>query len=881
MEPDRWNRAGAIFLQACDIDPEERHAFVKTECKGDRDLETLIMELLAADDSGTTYLDAVPEIPSVIPSEADEYTVKNDRIGPYKIIRELGRGGMGVVYLVERADRQFNRQMALKLVRKGMDTDEIIQRFQYERQILASLEHPNIARLHDGGVAGDGRPWFAMEYVEGEPISTFCDNRRLSVSKRIELFKTVCRGVQYAHQHLIVHRDLKPSNILVTAGGEVRLLDFGIAKLLQKTDDPDHPVTRPMMRFITSAYASPEQKRGGPLSTASDVYSLGVIMYELLTGSLPAQHMPEFSDQDSLPKPPGRQIAATTREDVFINRGTTRGGLQRLLKNDLNAITVTALHPDPQFRYQSAEQLLLDLERFTGGRPVKARPPSKTYRFRKFIVRNRVAAGSGMLIMLLTLIFALFTWMQARETIRERDKAEQVSEFLEEMLSAADPAFGTDRADTLRIKDFVTKSTQRVRQDLAGQPAVQAKMLNILGNVHQKLGMYEESQTLLDEALNLRTNLFGDRHAETAESKNDLGVVLGLRGDTDAAEAMIRDALNVRRSHFGTDHETVANSLTDLANLVHAGGNYDEAEHLYRQALNINRNVHGEYHRKTATSLLNLATIMQRKGNLKEGENLHREAMVMLISLFGDDHLLVASAANNLGVLLMNRGAPEEARHFVQQAYTIRRTVYGDIHPEVLTSMNNLASLHLDLGEFDKAGTLYRESLVVARKLHGEHSIEVVTALNNLAALLWKTEAFDEAISMNRDAVAVAEQALGSGHPAVGIISGNLASKLRERGAVSEALSLYTSSLALLSGTLPPDHPSTARQKLGLGTCYFDLKDYAKAEPLMLEAYATFLEKNLNTELVRTSLTALYEAWDKPDLALQYSSTESEIISSE
>jgi eukaryotic-like serine/threonine-protein kinase len=886
MNNDRWTRIKQIFLDVCEQPPDKRGAFLNDACGDDEQIRREVDELLRADAQDITLLDANPEtVYSFLSNELSQPSVP-DQIGPYKVLEELGRGGMGIVYLVERADRQYKKRMALKLVKHGMDTEEVLHRFRYERQILASLEHPNIARLYDGGATGDGRPYLVMEYVEGEPITAFCDSRRLSVDDRLRLFSSVCRTVQFAHQNLIVHRDLKPSNVLVTSTGEVRLLDFGIAKLLETEPDAELPQTRPFMRFITPEYASPEQRSGDTVTTASDVYSLGIILYELLTGSHPwkknnGKRTTELPDPFAVSESPSARILRSDSEEIFIVRQTTKKALSRLLKNDLTNIITTALQPEVSHRYQSAEQLLRDIERYLGGHPVAARPPTAVYRLRKFVGRNKTIVLSACIVLLMALLFVVFSRIQYTQTVRERDiatlerdKAREVAAFLENIFSVADPTFGTARADTMRVKDFVTGSVQRVRHELADQPILRAHLLNILGNVHQQFGMHTEARSLLEEALSLRRALFGEQHADVTASKNDLGVVLGKTGEHTAAEEYIREALDFRVKHLEPYHEDLAKSYTSLANLLHTKGEYDEAEAMYREALSIHEALYSEMHQKTAVSLSNLATILQRKGALPEAEQLYRRAFSVYENILGDEHPHVATAANNLGLLLTDQGKFEDAEILLRRALAMRQRMYGSQHPEVLTSTNNLATLLADMGNYREAEEYHRTSIMLRKQVHGERSIEVAIALNNFASVLEKTGRHSEAIDLNRDALSVAREAVGTAHPLVGILQGNLAHKLLKQGSLRDAETLYREGLDILTKTLPEDHPSTARLKRGFADCLIELARYDEAEPLLLDAYAVFRSKNLDSEPARKSLQTLYESWGKSDLAVQYGNPE-------
>lgn len=882
MDKTRWIKVEEIFAKASKLRAEERIAFIKTSCDGDAGLETLVLELLKADETPHSFLDAVFEIPPDLTGFPPGNLSSENQIGPYKLIRELGRGGMGVVYLVERSDGEFQKQMALKLVKRGMDTDEILQRFRHERQILASLEHPNIARLYDGGAADDGRPYLVMEYIEGDEITTYCDHQNLSIDSRLKLFRSVCQSVLYAHQHSIIHRDLKPSNIIISREGEPRLLDFGIAKLLENPEQSESLRTRPLLRLGTSAYASPEQLKGDPVTTASDIYSLGMILYVLLTGSHPFRDhksSDNFESQSGIPRveSPLKRIAITPDQTIFMQRGTTRTSLYRKLKGDLETIVMTAIHPDTRLRYHSAEQLLQDLNNYFDDRPLAARPGSTTYRLRKFVRRNRTVSLSAIIIFLMTVLFVAFTWMQRSETLRERDiarserdKAQEVVAFLEELFSASDPTFGTQRADTLRIRDLLAGNTEKTRGELAGQPAIQAQMLNLLGNVHRKLGLYDQALPLLVEGLSTRLSLYDKAHPDVAESKNDLGQLYVMQGDYDEAEPLLREALQLRRNYHQSSHQDIVKSLTALANLVHLTGHYDEAEALYREALVMNRDLYGDAHYKTAISMVNLASILQRKGKMEEAEMYYLDSLEICETSLGESHPLTANTYNNYSLFLIEKGRFEEAKPLLQKALSLRKRIYGELHPEVLTSLNNMATLLSDLQKFKEAEEVHLESLELRIRIHGEQSMEVAVAKNNLADVLDKTGKLERAIILSREALATANQAVGSSHPAVGILSGNLASKLLKQGDTAEAERIYRNALSILSQTLPLDHPSTARVKVGLGNCLVEYAHYEKAESLILEGYKTLRDKGADLKSARESLTNLYSSWNKPDKALLY-----------
>ncbi len=481
LTPDRWRRVAAILDEVLELPPAEQAGYLELACGGDPGLRSDVEALLAADASSGEFLEvpAAEYLTSVFGAAlpgAGGGIAAGTRIGSFRVVRELAHGGMGEVYLAQRADGQFEQQVALKLVRSGMDSAEVHRRFLAERQILARLHHPHIAGLLDGGLTAEGRPWFAMEYIAGAQLKAWCDSRGMGIPERLRLFADVCEAVRYAHQSLVVHRDLKPSNILVTDDGEVKLLDFGIAKLLESGPDGDgrgdggaEPATRTELRALTPEYAAPEQLRGEPVTTATDVYALGAILYELLTGRRPHQF-------------PRRSPAEIERIVCDIDPDPPRLG------GELDAILLRALQKEPARRYPSAEALLEDLRRWRDGLPVRARPDSALYRVRKFVRRHRlgVVAGGALVLSLIGGLAA--TLHQARAKTREAAKAREVTDFVVNLFQVADPA--ESRGREVSAGELLARGVRRVDSALGRQPEVQEELLGVLGRIHRELGLY-------------------------------------------------------------------------------------------------------------------------------------------------------------------------------------------------------------------------------------------------------------------------------------------------------------------------------------------------------------------------------------------------------
>jgi eukaryotic-like serine/threonine-protein kinase len=876
LSAERWRQIDALYTAALEQPPEARDAFAREAAGDDRELYEEVRSLLASEVAAgqalegpaaevASLLDDLPAEPSLEPPEA---LPAGTRVGPYRIVREIARGGMGAVYLAERADEQFEKRVALKLVKRGMDTDEILRRFRYERQILASLEHPHIARLLDGGATEQGQPYLVMEYIPGQPIDRYCDEHRLSVEARLALFESVCEAVQYAHQNLVVHRDLKPSNILVTeappaeAGGQVELLDFGIARLLSD-DDHAAPHTRTGMRVLTPEYASPEQVSGAPLTVASDVYSLGVVLYRLLTGRSPYRRPGQGAfelERATLEQEAERPSAAVVRraepassaggsepsaDTIAATRGTTPEGLRRRLRGDLDSIVLKALEKDPARRYGSVEQLLADLRRHRAGLPVEAHSAGLRYRTGKFVRRHRGAVGAAALFVLLLTGFAAAMTLQQRETARERDRAEQerdkaeeVAAFLESLFAASDPFLPeAERLDTLRVRDFLARGAARVQQELGEQPLVQARMLDVVGRVYRAQGLFAEARALLEDALEKRLRLLGEQHPEVAESRTSLALLLADLEEFDRAQQLLEQALAINLRSFGERHPSTAMSLNDLGVLLRLRGRYAEAVQPQRQALAILQLLPGDQRQRLATVTASLASTLEFQGDYAAAEALMLSSLELRRELYGEESLHVAVGLNELSLVLQRQGRYDDAEARIRESLAIVEQGLGEEHRYVAEILNRLASVLGWKKEYADAELHYRRSLALRRKLYGERHNQVAIALNNLGTLLSDRGAHVEAVALNREALAITVETLGRDHAEVPIATGSLASALEAQGECAQAEGLFREALAGLRRTLPTNHVRIPMLQRRLGSCLARLGRPAEAEAELLESY--------------------------------------------
>jgi len=888
MTSERWQEIQDLFTKALAQPSNERRLFLDAACEGDAALREEVVSLLQAAESEGP-LDALQ---SVIQSsfEAGPGLEAGAQIGPYRLLSKLGEGGMGAVYLAERDDPQLRQRVALKVVRPGLLTPEQHARFINERQILAHLNHASIARLLDGGVTADGQPYFVMEYIEGLPLDQYCDERRLSVEDRLLLFNEVCAAVYFAHQHLVVHRDLKPSNIMVTAAGEVKLLDFGIAKLLE-TDGvlSEELHTRTGHVVMTPSYASPEQVRGEAVTTASDVYALGVILYELLTGRRPylvAGHTPAEIEQIVCEQEPRLLSAVVMDTEGVVSpaavssvRGARPESLQRRLLGDLDVIGLKALHKVPARRYNSPEGLAEDIRRHLAGFTIEARPDTLAYRLSKFVRRNRIGVGVGVLLLLSLVGGILGTAWQARRATDalgvarlEAAKAEQVAGFLLDVFRVADP--NEAQGDTITARTLLRQGRARAEEELSGQPEMQATMLDAIGQVYTNLGLYGTADSLLVQAVALRTAYFGATHLEVAKSLSHLADLRSEQGDYRAADSLYRAALAIRKAQLTAEAPDLATNLDELGQVLVTQGDYAAAEPLYQQALAIRKRALGAEHEAVATSLGHLATLAYFTDDLTAAERLFRETLAIREKRLDPDAPDLTSTLNNLAVVLNGQGKLAEAEAVYRDALERRTRRLGLNHPRTLNTRVNLALVLHDQGQLAEAEAIYREVLAQRREQLGNDHPSTATTLNNLARVLQDAGRDEEAVAMNREALAIRRKALGETHPYVAVSLHNLAGIFHARGEAAEAVPLYREALAIRLAVLPADHRDIALTQSQLGDCLTRLGRYEEAERLLLQAHEVLASKSEGSEArIRTNLeylVKLYEAQGRQEEAARY-----------
>ncbi|MDX1547276.1 MAG: serine/threonine-protein kinase [Rhodothermales bacterium] len=853
MTPEQWHRIEQVLDVVLDLAPAERGAFLDTACRADPTLRREVEALLAAEDAAPAFLDEDAAAFAAPAFEADGEAsdgpaaapaAPGQRLGPYRLVREIGHGGMSVVYLAERADGQFRQTVAVKLLRHlGGDPAGRRRRFRAERQILAALHHPHIARISDGGVTEGGWPYLVMEYVDGRPLTEHADAHRLPLAARLRLFETVCAAVQHAHQHLVVHRDLKPSNILVTDDGQVKLLDFGIAKLLDDAEAPDVtvPLTGTGLRLLTPQYAAPEQVRGAPVTTATDVYALGLLLYELLSGCRPyelAGKPPSEIERIVCEAEPARPSAAAMRaEDAEAHSRTRPRGFAQRLRGDLDVIVLKALRKEPEARYTSAQELADDLRRYRTGLPVQAREATPGYRVRMFVRRHRAGTAVAALVAVLVLGFAGAMTLQQRTTARERDRAQQeaakaraVTDFMLGLFDANRP--DVTPTDTVTARTLLARGVERAGA-MQSQPEVQAEMLITMGRVYQTLGQYEQAELLLREALALR-----QRHPtpeRLAEAMQALAAVLQSKSDYAEAESLLHASLTLERRHFGDVHERVADNQYRLASLLRDQQRWDEAEAHAREALALQRRLLGR-DLKTASSALLLGHILTFLARYDEAEPLLLESLALYEEHLGEEHLDLAEPLTIAGRFYKEYGDYAQAADYHDRALVVRRRLLGEDNPEVAKDLNNLGTIHKEAGNYVEAERFYRASLDRYRAWLGDDHLAVGILNYNLAVALERQGHLDEAATRFTAARARYHQHLGPENHSLANALAGLGKVREQQGRGAEAEQLYREALALYRRTLPEGHPYTAYALVPLGQFLTEQGRAAEAEPLLRQA---------------------------------------------
>ena len=884
-KPEQWEKIKEIVGAALEREPSQRAAFLDQACSQNAALRAEVESLLSAH----AQADGLSE--SAFTTQFGDPAQVSKSLGPYRLLQKLGEGGMGQVWLAEQTV-PVRRKVALKLIKAGMYDESALRRFQSERQSLAIMDHPAIAKVFDAGATPAGQPYFAMEYVPGVAITDYCDQKKLKIRDRLELFIRACEGVQHAHQKAIIHRDLKPANILVVeVDGKPmpRIIDFGLAKPVTPFVSGQTFNTQIGSFVGTPGYMSPEQADPAvqDVDTRADVYSLGVVLYELLSGFLPfdtsgwkklrldevLRHLREDDPQRPSTKVSADRKTSTSRAQA---RGMEPRQLGSLLRGDLDWISMKALDKDRNRRYGTPFELATDIGRYLKNEPIVARPASAGYRMRKYVRRHRITVAVAASFFLLLGGFAALQAVQLRRITRERDRANRIADFMSNMFKVSNPSEA--RGNTITAREILDKSSKEMDAGLSKDPELQAQMMDLMGRVYDHLGLFPRAQELTSRALDIRLRVLGPRHPDTLYSMINLANSLADQGKLAEADKLYEQVLETSRRVLGPAHRTTLAAANNLALDLRDQGHIAEAEKMQRDTIESLRRDRGPDNSDTLTSMSNLAITLRSEGHNADAEKMDREILDARRRTLGSDHPDTLRSAANLAIdlreqhnrgveaeqlllttleaqrrivgpehpdtlesmnilatVLGQEGKPAQEEVLLRQLLEIERRSLGADHPKTFNSMNNLAAA-LDLQhKYTEAALLFRELLDIHRKRGPEH-YNTLLAMTNLAAVLQDDKQYPEAEKLGREALATERRKFGDENPLTLEQMSNLSKVLEELGHHAEAEKLLRETQEHRSHVLGPDDPQTAITTYTLGAWAARRGEREKAFSLLRQA---------------------------------------------
>ncbi|MGC9949872.1 MAG: serine/threonine-protein kinase [Bryobacteraceae bacterium] len=872
MDSRRWQRIQSIFHAAVELPEAGQQAFVERECGGDRELQAEIEAMLKKDSQGEALLgEALPHLADELLSGA-RHPLPFEEFGNYRIVRKLGEGGMGVVYLAERKD--LRNRVAIKFLRDMWLSPSSKERFDYEQKTLAKLNHPNIARIYDAGALPDGSPWFAMEYVEGARLTDYCRERHYSIAERLRLFRAVCDAVQYAHGQSIIHRDLKPSNILVTEDGTPKLLDFGIAKQAEDLGVAE-TLTATGLRLMTTAYASPEQVRGESVATSTDIYSLGVVLYELLAGRLPfdvSKCSPAAAERLITEQEPQKPSAAALESPP--GAGAPRAG--KSAWSDLDLLCLTALHKDPRRRYPTVDALIRDIDRFIKGEPLDARPDDLRYTIGKFVKRNRrsVIVAAGVLAALIGLaVFDNVRLRRARDAAQaESARTLRVEKLLTDIFQGGDEQAGPSK--DVKVVDLLDRGV-KVAQSRNDDPAIQADLFETLGSVYQALGDLEKAQRLIESAFEKRKLLFGENSTEVAKSLLMLGLLRIDQNRSDDAQRLTDKALELYKRLRPPGDPAIAEATIALGRALEAQRNYPRALQVFTEADRLlsaphsDPSIHG-------SCLLELANIHFYMQHWDESEALDRRALEIWRGLYGPRHPFVADALINLGNVEINRGKDyAAAERDYREALDINQAWHGKDHPETAADMGYVANALVyegGEGRYREAEGLAQEAVHILDGVSpGESTLAV--AIGQWGAAEVKLGKLDAAEAHLRRSLEMYRK-LYTEHALIGTALSNLGEVYTLKKQYARAEGALRGAIRQFARTGQPEHAGAGIAHIRLGRTLLRERRYQEAEGSLLTGYqivAKVSDSSVNALMdAREDLIAVYDGLHTPEKSAKF-----------
>ncbi len=867
MTPESWKQVKALFESALDLAPAQQADFLRENCPDDA-MRREVAKLLDNYEQADNFLSnpvlnprvAIPrEIPETDPGAeftsadlgmgASSAAVRlGQALGNYRILSRLGEGGMGQVWLAEQT-APLRRQVALKLIRVGMYDDSVLQRFESERQSLASMNHPSIAKVFDAGTTPDGQPYFAMEYVPGRPITKYCDRERLTIRKRLELFIQVCEGVQHAHQKAIMHRDLKPANILVAeVDGKAtpRIIDFGLAKATAPA--PGEGLLTKMGALMgTPGYMSPEQLDPAlqDIDTRTDVYSLGVVLYELLTGFLPfetksdqrfADKFRQLRDEDPLRPSTKVQADRKSSQSKANERGTDPKQLVSLLRGDLDWITMKALERDRARRYGTPSELAADLGRYLRHEPVTARPASTAYQIRKYVRRHRFGVAVVAAMALLLAGFGVMQALQLRRITRERDRANRITDFMVGMFKVSDP--NQARGNKITAREILDKASNDIETGLTRDIEVQSQLMQVMAATYLNLGLYPRAHALAEHALENRRRALGPRNPKTLESMTQLGWVLDREGHDIEAEKLTRETLDLQRRVLGPENPLTLETTDNLAIILERQAHYLEEEKLERELIAVRSRVLGPEHPQTLRSMLNLGDALHGESRFPEAEKQFRDLLDIERRIWGTTHPSTMATMHNLANVIQEEGRYDEAEALYRETLEAEQTVLGPQHPEASSTMTTLANtIMYGQGRSSEAEALYRKALEIAQSTLGPEHPYTTAAEEGLANAVSTQGHYAEAEKLHREVLAIRLHLLGPDHTDTLLSQYNLGDVLFREGHFAEADKVLRETLKSQSRVLGAENPDTLASKAFLANILIKEGNPREAEALARQAF--------------------------------------------